>query len=391
MRPDGVSAKRRRAWKVSASMPAGRFTDRARARRASRRASRGRRRGGAATARCARATPPRIAMGLRKAKQSGPGLARTPDMKLERARWWGAAAGVVLAVADTLTIRALGVRFELNGHPAGALVTAWFGSSWTLLGFLIGYVVEGRRRDRRQAETIRAQTEAIAATRARLAESEKLAALGQLAAAVAHEVRSPLAVIRSAAQGLAESLPRDDEEARRAYSFITAEIDRLGNVVNSLLAFARPLRVDARPVSVHELFDRALLLAHEELQGKALRVRRDEPPLLPEVRADGDLICQVLLGLLANAAEAAPSGGEVALAAAAADGAVEIAVADSGPGVPPELRARIFEPFFTTRPRGTGLGLAVARHIVEAHGGRIDVGERTGGGARFTLRLPVAA
>ena len=312
-------------------------------------------------------------------------------MKLERARWWGAAAGIVLAVADTLTIRALGVRFELNGHPAGPLVAAWFGSSFTLLGFLVGYVVEGRRRDRRQAEVIRAQTEAIAATRARLAQTEKLAALGQLAAAVAHEVRSPLAVIRSAAQGLAESVPRDDEEGRRAYAFITTEIDRLGNVVNSLLAFARPLRVEARSVSVHELFDRALLLAHEELQGKALRVRRDESPLLPEVRADGDLICQVLLGLLANAAEAAPSGGEVALAAAAADGGVEIAVADSGPGVPPELRARIFEPFFTTRPRGTGLGLAVARQIVEAHGGRIEVGERTGGGARFTLRLPAAA
>src|SRR5439155_102745 len=228
------------------------------------------------------------------------------DMRLERARWWGAAAGIVLALLDTLTISALGVRFELSGHDVSPLVAAWFGSSFVLLGFLVGYVVEGRRRDRGQAEVIRAQTEAIAATRARLAQTEKLAALGQLAAAVAHEVRSPLAVIRSAAQGLAESVPRDDEEARRAYSFITAEIDRLGNVVNSLLAFARPLRVDARPVSVHELFDRALLLAHEELQGKALRVRRDEPPLLPEVRADGDLICQVLLGLLANAAEAAP-------------------------------------------------------------------------------------
>src|SRR5205814_2316146 len=221
-------------------MPAGRFTDRARARRASRRASRGRRRGGAATARCARATPPRIAMGLRNAKQSGPGLARAPDMKLVRARWWGAAAGVVLAVVDTLTISALGVRFEMNGHHVSPLVGVWFGSSFALLGFLAGYVVEGRRRDRRQAEVIRAQSEAIAATRARLAQTEKLAALGQLAAAVAHEVRSPLAVIRSAAQGLAESVPRDDEEGRRAYSFITTEIDRLGNVVNSLLAFARP-------------------------------------------------------------------------------------------------------------------------------------------------------
>ena len=312
-------------------------------------------------------------------------------MKLARARWWGAAAGIVVAMIDTLTVSAYGVRVEMNGNDVSWLVGAWFGSSSTILGFLAGYVVEGRRRDRRQAETIRAQSEAIAATRARLAETEKLAALGQLAAAVAHEVRSPLAVIRSAAQGLAESLPGHDEEARRAYSFITAEIDRLGNVINSLLAFARPLRVDARAVSVHELFDRALLLAREGLDGKALRVQRDEPAALPAVRADGDLICQVLLGLLANAAEAAPSGGEVALAATAADGAVEIAVTDSGPGVPPELRGRIFEPFFTTRPRGTGLGLAVARHIIEAHGGRLDVGERAGGGARFTLRLPAAA
>src|SRR5947199_9149335 len=372
-------------------MPAGRFTDRARARRASRRASRGRRRGGAATAPRGRARPRRIASELRNANQAGPGLARAPDMKLVRARWWGAAAGVVLAVVDTLTISALGVRFEMNGHHVSPLVGVWFGSSFARLGFLAGYVVEGRRRDRRQAEVIRAQSEAIAATRARLAQTEKLAALGQLAAAVAHEVRSPLAVIRSAAQGLAESVPRDDEEGRRAYSFITTEIDRLGNGVNSLPAFARPLRVEARSVSVHELFDRALLLADEALRGKALRARRAESPLLPEVRADGDLICQVLLGLLANAAEAAPSGGEVALAAAAADGGVEIAVADSGPGVPPELRARILQPVFTTPPRRTGLRLAVARQIVEAHGGRIEVGERTGGGARFTLRLPAAA
>ena len=315
----------------------------------------------------------------------------TTRVRFAPARWWGLAAGLVGALFDTGAMAALGITFQMNGRAVGWLVTLVIGSSYGLLGFLLGLLVEARRRDRRAAETIRAQSEAIAATRARLAQSEKLAALGQLAAAVAHEVRSPLAVIRSAAQGLAESLPAQNAEAQRAYAFITAEIDRLGSVVNSLLAFARPLRVEPAPVSVHELFDRALLLAHDELAAKALRVRREEAVALPAVRADSDLICQVLLGLLANAAEAAPRGGEVGLAAAAVDGTVEVAVADSGPGVPPDLRTRIFEPFFTTRPRGTGLGLAVARQIVEAHGGRIDVGDRPGGGACFTIRLPAAA
>jgi two-component system NtrC family sensor kinase len=94
------------------------------------------------------------------------------------------------------------------------------------------------------------------------------------------------------------------------------------------------------------------------------------------------------VGILANAAQAAPAGGEVTVTARAADGAVALAVADDGPGVQAEIRGRIFEPFFTTRARGTGLGLAVARQIVEAHGGRIEVGDREGGGARFTLTLP---
>jgi signal transduction histidine kinase len=99
---------------------------------------------------------------------------------------------------------------------------------------------------------------------------------------------------------------------------------------------------------------------------------------------------QVLLGLLANAAQASAAGSELTLEAARAGSSVEIAVADRGPGVPEEIRTRIFEPFFTTRTRGTGLGLAIARQIVEAHGGTIEVGDRAGGGARFAVRLPAA-
>jgi signal transduction histidine kinase len=308
----------------------------------------------------------------------------------DRMRWWGMAAGIALGAVDTTMIRALGVTFTMNGHDAGWLVAAFFGSSFALLGFLIGYVADGRRRDRRAAEVIQAQMETINAARTRLVQSEKLAALGQLSATIAHEVRNPLAVIRSAAQSLAETLPAGDAEAHRACSFITQEIDRLTSVTGSLLAFARPLKLAERAVAVRALFDGALLLAGDELRAKDVRIARREPADLPPVRADEDLIRQVLLGLLSNAADAVPRGGEVALVARAAGDAVELEVADSGPGVPREIRSRIFEPFFTTRSRGTGLGLAVARHIVEAHGGGIEVGEQPSGGARFTVRLRAA-
>jgi signal transduction histidine kinase len=310
----------------------------------------------------------------------------TPD----RSRSWGALAGIVLGIADVYLLTLAGVRFEWQGQSIAWFVCLWFGSSFAILGWLVAAQIASRRRERRTAEIIREQSEAIQTARTRLAQNEKLAALGQLAAAIAHEVRNPLAVIRSSAQNLAESAVRD-EEATRACSFIIAEIDRLARVVNSLLAFARPVRVDARAVAPGELVERAALLAGEDLQAHGIRLRRDVAPGLPVVQADPDLLCQVLLGLLSNAATAAGDKGEIALEAHAVDGAIELAVADSGPGVPAELRGKIFDAFFTTRTRGVGLGLAVAREIVTAHGGRIEVGERPGGGARFAVRLPIAA
>jgi signal transduction histidine kinase len=305
-------------------------------------------------------------------------------------RWWGVVAGLAFALPDTFTLSWLGVAFEMNGREAGWLIVLWFGSSFALLGFLVGYLVESRHRERQSAAIIRSQMEAIHETRARLAEAERLAALGQLATAIAHEVRNPLAVIRSATQGLAEATSPEDDEIRRACGFMTAEIDRLTSVVSSLLAFARPPRLELREVGVRELFDRVELLAKHELGSRRIRLENNAGAGAPSVTADADLLSQVLLGLIDNARDALSAGGRVILETAVRDGEGEIAVADDGPGVAPELRERIFDPFFTTRARGIGLGLAVARQIVEAHGGRLEAGERPGGGARFTIRLPLA-
>lgn len=306
-----------------------------------------------------------------------------------RLRWWGLAAGVVTGIVDTAALSLLGVTFAINGWDARPLIAAYFGASFAVLGYLLGALTESQRSEARAKALVKAQTEAMNVARARLAQSEKLAALGQLAATVAHEVRNPLGVMRSVAQTVTETLPAG-HDAAQASTFIITEIDRLANVVNSLLAFTRPLQVDARAVRVAEVFDRAVQLVHDELEAKRLRVERHTGAALPAVQADPDLLSQVLIGLLANAAEAVPPGGSIALDAYAADGAVRISVADSGPGIAPELRGRVFEPFFTTRPRGTGLGLAIARQIIEAQSGRIEVGEATGGGARFIITLPAA-
>jgi signal transduction histidine kinase len=304
-------------------------------------------------------------------------------------RWWGLAAGVLLAAVDTVIAVALGFTFEIGGHDATVLAGLFFGLSYALLGFLVGYVAEGRQRDRAAAAVIQAQSEALQATRTRLAQSEKLAALGQLATAIAHEVRNPLGIMRSAAQGVLEAAVTPEPETVRACTFIIDEIDRLSNVVTSLLAFARPLQIRQRRVPVDDLLSRTEALAREEY-GDAVRIVRDGSLRVPDVHGDPDLVCQVLLGLVANAVEASPPGAEVRLGVSAGDDAVELAVVDGGPGVAPEVRERIFEPFFTTRERGTGLGLAVARQIVEAHGGTIGVGDEPGGGARFTVRLRAA-
>jgi signal transduction histidine kinase len=305
--------------------------------------------------------------------------------------WWGAALGAAIALADALILKWLGVNLTSRGHDVMWPVVAWFGVWFAVLGFMLGKALDDRQRARTSADLIGAQMRELAASRERLSQSAKLAALGTLAAAIAHEVRNPLAVIRSAAQSLAEAAPSEAAETLRSCRFMMEEADRLASLVNALLAFARPPRLTAQAVTAAELFDRALLLARGPIESRQVRIERPQPARSAVASADPNLIAQVLAGLLTNAAQAAPIGGEVRIECCAEDSTVELVVEDSGPGVPAALRDRIFEPFFTTRASGVGLGLAIARQITEAHGGSIRLGESLSGGARFSLILPRAA
>jgi signal transduction histidine kinase len=309
-----------------------------------------------------------------------------------RLDWLGAAAGLALGLLDTWLLGRSGVEMQLDGRDASPLVAFTFASSLTLLGFLAGRLAMARARLRADAVTIRRQQEQLEAKAREAFENEKLAAIGRLAAGIAHEVRNPLGVIRASAAMVREDFAEGDD-AHRACGFILEEIDRLDGLIASLLAFARPTTLRVRPAALGEVVGRATHLAEESLRRRSaeLVAALDTPDAALQV--DPDLIAQVLLGLVTNAAEAVDAGGRVELRAHAEPERVVLEVADDGPGVPEADRERVFEPFYTTKAGGTGLGLAMAERIVRAHGGRLRVVPGAGAGpagegACFELTLP---
>ena len=316
-------------------------------------------------------------------------------VRLRRLDLLGAAAGVLLGLTDTWLLTLSGVEMRIGGQDATLLVALTFASSCTLLGFLAGRLAMARARLREDAATIRRQQQALDQSQRSAFENEKLAAIGRLAAGIAHEVRNPLGVIRASAAMVREHF-REGEDSHRACGFILDEIDRLDGLIASLLAFARPTQLRVRPAAVEEVVARATALADELVRRREARLEARLSAPDAELAVDPDLIAQVLLGLVTNAAEAVPRGGRVELRARCEPDQVVLAVADDGPGVPDADRARVFEPFFTTKAGGTGLGLAMAERIVRAHGGSLRVvpdagADPSNAGTCFELTLPRAA
>jgi two-component system sensor histidine kinase HydH len=231
--------------------------------------------------------------------------------------------------------------------------------------------------------------EEIRGLRQRLRRSERLSALGNLAAGVAHEIRNPLSSIKGFATVLMGKTAKNGPDANVA-AMLIQEVDRLNRVVSSLLEFARPDAVTLAPVALAPIVERALRLCSWDAAAKSVDVRFDPDPELPPVAADEDKLTQALLNLFINAVQAMDKGGRLSVSTTAADSGALLRVADTGKGIAPDLLPSVFDPYVTAKPAGTGLGLALVHRIVEQHGGEISVESRLGEGSVFTLFLPFA-
>jgi len=223
--------------------------------------------------------------------------------------------------------------------------------------------------------------------RTQMSRAEHMATLGELATGLAHEIRNPLAGIAGVIEVVGRDLP-STSPARAVVKDVRQEIARINRTLTDLLETARPHPPQIRLSNLNITVEHAVMLARQQVLSKPIKIELQKAPDLPEVEHDSDQIHQVLLNLLLNAVQAMDGAGTIFVQIGTQSGHASLLVSDTGRGIPSQHLANIFRPFYTTKGNGTGLGLSLARRIVEEHHGRIEVSSVVGQGSKFTVLLP---
>jgi len=309
------------------------------------------------------------------------------------AYWFGISGGVLVALLS-------GVAYAPHIHTAWAQNAAYTMSQYVelvvflSLGVAVGLIASRERRltnrYREAAESLERANQELRASSEQLRRAERLSALGEIAAGLAHEIRNPLAGMKGALEIVTSRAVAQTPEAEFT-AVATRELLRLEGLVQEFLDYARPRPPRLLPAAMPDVLGRAVALLSPEAERAGVTLTVEPGTCSPGLRIDPEQIQQVLVNVVLNAIQASPRGSVVTLRYRTEAGGCLLEVADRGSGIGPEARERLFEPFFTTKERGTGLGLAISQRIVAAHGGEIRVDSMEGQGTTVTIVLPATA
>jgi len=312
------------------------------------------------------------------------------------AYWFGIRGGVLVSIISTVLF---------TPH-----IFAWMDPVWSiynyveiflflLIGGMTGVLIEMERSQRQRYEDalvrlddshrkLKAQTEILFETEEQLRRADRLSALGELSAGMAHEIRNPLGSIKGAAEILKNDYAPDAPH-HEFIEILLKETDRLNKIVQEFLHFARPKLPELLEEDVNELLESVLSLTAQPIRKANILVEKRFDHNIGKLNLDGGLLTQAFLNLVLNSIQAMPEGGTLTLSSARFNDRIEVKIADTGVGISADDRKKLFSPFFTTKNDGTGLGLAITYRIIQNHRGTIDVQSEPGKGAAFTITIPV--
>lgn len=312
------------------------------------------------------------------------------------AYWFGLRGGVLVSIISTALF---------TPH-----IFAWMDPVWRiynyveiflflLIGGMTGVLTEMERSQRERHEQalarldeshrkLREQTEVLFETEEQLRRADRLSALGELSAGMAHEIRNPLGSIKGAAEILKDDYGPDAPK-QEFVQILLKEADRLNQILQEFLSFARPAPPELKQEDINEVIESVLALTAQPARSSRITVEQRFDRTIGKRDLDAGLLKQAVLNLVLNAIQAMPEGGRLTVRSALRPDSIEVQVADTGTGITPGNRKKLFSPFFTTKKNGTGLGLAITFRIIQNHHGSIDVESEPGKGTTFTVRIPI--